>query len=99
MSAADGHREALRALAAMEQDSIERARAAAEQARAEASARTGRAATEQPTVVSVPTLGPYKPPTPGAQAAIAAGAQILAGLEALEQERWRLSVPVLGGDR
>jgi septal ring factor EnvC (AmiA/AmiB activator) len=99
MAERDGHAAALRALAAMEQNAIARARAAGEQARAEAAARTGRAATEQPAVVSIPTLGPYKPPTPGEQAAAAAGAQMLARLEALEAERWRLSVPVVGDDR
>jgi hypothetical protein len=99
MRAADGHRKALRALAAMEQDSIERARAAAEQARAEASARTGRAAREQPDVLSVPLLGPYRPPDPGELAAMVAGAQMLAGLQALEAKRWPLSMPVMGSGR
>jgi hypothetical protein len=50
-------------------------------------------------VVSVPTLGPYKPPGLGEQAALAAGAQMLERLQALEEERWRLSVPIVGGDR
>jgi hypothetical protein len=65
MAENDGHARALRALAAMEQDSIDRARAAGEQSRAEASARTGRAARDQPDVLSIPLLGPYRPPTPG----------------------------------
>ena len=99
MSAADGHRNALRALAVMEQDSIERARAAAEQARAEASARTGRAAREQPDVLSVPLLGPYRPPDPGELASLAAGAEVLAHLQAMEAARWRMSMPVIGGQR
>jgi hypothetical protein len=99
MAENDGHGRALRALAAMEQDAIERARAAGEQSRAEASARTRRAAAEQPTVVSVPTLGPYKPPGLGDQAAMAAGAQMLSRLQAMEAERWRLSVPIVGDDR
>jgi hypothetical protein len=98
MAERDGHAAALRALAAMEQDAIARARAAGEQARAAAS-QPGQKAAAQSAVVSIPALGPYKPPTPGEQAAMAAGAQMLAGLQALEAERWRLSMPVIGGGR
>jgi hypothetical protein len=99
MSAADGHRKALHALAAMEQDSIERARAAAEQARADASARTGRAASDQPAVLSIPINGPYRTPDPGELAAMAAGAAMLAGLRDLEARRWTLTMPITGGAR
>jgi hypothetical protein len=97
--AESGHARAMRALAAMEQDAIERARAAGEQSRAEASARTGQAASEQPEVLSIPINGPYRPPDPGELAAMAAGAAMLARLQALEAKRWPLSMPVIGGDR
>ena len=50
----EGHGRALRALAALEQDAVERGRAASERARAEAS----RPAREQSAIVSVPALGP-----------------------------------------
>jgi hypothetical protein len=92
------HRRAMEALRAMEADAIERARAEAAQARAEASGRTGRAAKAQPDVLSLPLLGPYRPPSPGEQAAMAAGDEVLAHLQAMESARWRLKMP-LGGDR
>jgi len=96
---ADEHASALRALAEMEQDAIERARAAGEQSRAEASATTGRAAQEQPDVLSIPINGPYRPPDPGELAAMSAGAAMLAGLQALEAKRWPLSMPIVDGAR
>src|SRR5215218_8595043 len=73
--AEDGHRRAMEALRKMEADAIEKARAAGAQARAAASQPGQKAATEV-AVVSIPALGPYKPPTPGEQAAMAAGAQM-----------------------
>jgi hypothetical protein len=95
---ADGHASALRALAAMEQDAIQRARAAGAQARAAAS-QPGQKATTEPGVLSIPINGPYRPPDPGELAAMQAGAAMLAGLQQLAAKRWSLSMPVMGGDR
>jgi hypothetical protein len=82
----------------MEADSIERARAAGAEARAAASP-PGRLARTEPGVLSIPLLGPYRPPSPGELAAMEAGALMLAGLQALEAKRWSLSMPLTGGDR
>jgi len=94
----DLYSRALRSAAWLEQDAIDRARAAATQARADAS-KPGQKATAQSAVVSVPAVGPYIPPGMGEQAAMAAGAQMLAALQALEAERWPLTLPVVGGGR
>jgi len=86
---------ALQSAARLEQDAVERGRATAAQARADAS-KAGQPASA---VVSVPALGPYVPPGMGERAAMAAGASMLARVNALEAERWRVTVPLTGGDR
>ena len=91
------HKGAMQALAQMEQDQIERARAEGERARAEAEAARRRDA--QPAELSIPINGPYRPPSPGELAAMQAGALILAGLEQLEAKRWAMTMPLTGDDR
>ncbi len=86
----DGHGRALRALAAMEQDAVAKARAEGERARAEAEARRREA---QPSELAFPVLGPYRPPSSGE---LQAGAVMLAGLYELESRRWPLTVPLVG---
>lgn len=98
MAENDGHRRALRALAEMERDAIERARAEIDQARAAGSPPRDKAVAE-PWVLSVPSLGPYRPPDAGELAAMQAGAQVLSRLQAMEAARWRLTIPVTGEGR
>jgi len=73
---------ALRSVARLEGDAVERARVAGEQARADAPG-PGRKATSPAAVVSVPALGPYVPAGLGEAAARAAGAQMLEAINAL----------------
>ncbi len=63
---------------------MERARAAGEQARADAS-KPGKKAPEQPGVVGVPGMGEQ-----------AMGAAMLERLQVLDAERWRVTMPLIG---
>jgi len=85
--------EALHAVGRLEGDAIERARAATPTETAGIHERElGQKATEQPAVVSVPALGPGM----GEHAAMTA---MLEGLQVLDAERWRVTLPLTGGGR
>ena len=88
----EGHGRALRALAALEQDAIARARAEGERARAEAASRRE----AQPAELSYRLLGPYQAPSAGE---IQVAAAIVGGLDELGSRRWPLTIPLMGGGR